>query len=189
MHIYKWTHIESGKVYIGQSIQDPNRRRLEHIADCRYSSKKHHFHNAIRKYGKESFAWEVIDYAKSLEELNELEEKYIDDYDSIKTGYNLRQGGNNRKHSEQSIKLMKESQKAAHTRRRESGGDGGWTRKDGGAMKGKTQTASAKSKIGTANSKHYKGKTWEEIYGVEEAKKRRDAMKQRAKQRKEQKNV
>lgn len=39
MHIYKWTHIENGKSYIGQSIQEPNRRRLEHIAHSRYTGK------------------------------------------------------------------------------------------------------------------------------------------------------
>jgi len=35
MHIYKFTHIESGKCYIGQTIQDPNQRRLEHINHAR----------------------------------------------------------------------------------------------------------------------------------------------------------
>ena len=27
MHIYKWTQKETGKCYIGQSIQEPNQRR------------------------------------------------------------------------------------------------------------------------------------------------------------------
>ena len=32
MHIYKFTHIASGRCYIGQTIQDPNRRRrLAHL--------------------------------------------------------------------------------------------------------------------------------------------------------------
>lgn len=30
MYIYKFTHISTGKCYIGQTIQDPNRRRLAH---------------------------------------------------------------------------------------------------------------------------------------------------------------
>jgi hypothetical protein len=30
MHIYKFTHIETGRCYVGQTIQQPNRRRLEH---------------------------------------------------------------------------------------------------------------------------------------------------------------
>ena len=35
MHIYKFTHTESNRCYIGQTIQDPNHRRLEHIAGIR----------------------------------------------------------------------------------------------------------------------------------------------------------
>ena len=61
MHIYKWTHKLTGKCYIGQSIQDPNQRRLEHINDSKYTTKTYHFHNALRKYSIEAFDWEVID--------------------------------------------------------------------------------------------------------------------------------
>lgn len=35
MHIYKFTHITSGKSYVGQTTQNPNQRRLEHIADSK----------------------------------------------------------------------------------------------------------------------------------------------------------
>ena len=61
MYIYKFTHIDSGRSYIGQTIQDPNHRRLEHISGSRYSEKTYHFHNAIKKYGIDSFIFEVID--------------------------------------------------------------------------------------------------------------------------------
>lgn len=118
MHIYKWTHIESGKCYIGQSIQEPNRRRLEHICDSRDSAKTYHFHNALKKYGVDAFTWEVIDTTESIEELNLLEEKYVKEYDSINNGYNIRQPGGNKLHSEESKKRMSEAQKAAHARRR-----------------------------------------------------------------------
>jgi hypothetical protein len=75
MYIYKFTHIDSGKSYIGQTIQNPNTRRLEHISGSRYTPKSYHFHNALRKYGVESFTFTVIAEATSLEELNSLEEK------------------------------------------------------------------------------------------------------------------
>jgi hypothetical protein len=39
MHIYKWTHTETNRSYIGQSIQEPNRRRLEHISGSRSTKK------------------------------------------------------------------------------------------------------------------------------------------------------
>lgn len=123
MHIYKWTHLETGKSYIGQSIQEPNRRRLEHIANSRHTKKTYHFHNAIRKYGVESFSWEVLAYAKSIDELNYLEDFYIKQFDSINKGYNIRNGGENKLHSEESKKRMSESQKKAHQRRKDLGID------------------------------------------------------------------
>ncbi len=123
MHIYKWTHIESRRCYIGQSIQNPNQRRLEHICDSRHNPRTYHFHNALKKYGVDAFTWEVIDTAESLEELNLLEEKYVIKYDSINNGFNIRDPGNNKLHSEESKKRMKEAQKNAHARRRESSGD------------------------------------------------------------------
>ena len=102
MYIYKFTHIESGRSYIGQTVQDPNRRRLEHIADSRYTTKEYHFHNALRKYGIDAFTFEVIAEAASLEELNKLEEYYVEQYDSINNGFNIRQAGGNKLHSEES---------------------------------------------------------------------------------------
>jgi group I intron endonuclease len=163
MHIYKWTHKETGKCYIGQSIQDPNQRRLEHINNSRYTKKTYHFHNALRKYGIDEFTWEVIDTAASLEELNLLEEKYVVQYDSINNGYNIRQPGNNKKHNKESIERMREAQKLAHIRRKLEG-------RDGGPMKGKTHPNKGKS---CANKGKKKGMTWEEIYGIEGAAQRR----------------
>jgi group I intron endonuclease len=160
MHIYKWTHIESGKCYIGQSIQSPNQRRLEHVNDSKYTKKTYHFHNALRKYGIDAFTWEVIATANSIEELNLLEEKYVTQYDSINNGYNIRQPGNNKKHNPESIKRMSEAQKAAHARRKAEGRNGGWIRKDGGSMLGKAHP----NKGGNKKESFSKGKkSWRMI--------------------------
>jgi group I intron endonuclease len=150
MYIYKFTHIESGRSYVGQTVQDPNRRRLEHIADSRHSPREYHFHNALRKYGIDAFTFEVIDSANSLDELNLLEEKYVEQFDSINNGFNIRQAGGNKLHSEESKQRMREAQKAAHARRRENGTEGGWKRKDGGPMKGKKVSAETKLKMSVA---------------------------------------
>ena len=123
MHIYKFTHIESGRCYIGQTIQDPYRRRLEHISDSKHTTKEYHFHNALRKYGIDSFTFEIIAAANSLEELNLLEEKYVEQFDSISNGFNIRQAGGNKLHSEESKKRMSESQKLAHAKRKAEGRD------------------------------------------------------------------
>ena len=123
MYIYKFTHISSGRSYIGQTVQNPNQRRLEHISDSKHTPREYHFHNALRKYGVESFTFDVIASATTLDELNLLEEKFVIQYDSINNGFNIRQAGNNKLHSEESKKRMSESQKAAHARRKSEGRD------------------------------------------------------------------
>jgi group I intron endonuclease len=170
MHIYKFTHIETGRCYIGQTVQDPNRRRLEHIADSRHTPRTYHFHNALKKYGADAFIFEVIAEATSLEELNLLEEKYIQKFDSIENGFNIRNGGGNKTHHPESIKRMGEAQKLSRIQRKINGTDRGWTRRDGGPMKGKSHP----NKGGTCTNKgKKKGMTWEEIYGIEGAAQRR----------------
>ena len=150
MYIYKFTLIDTNRTYIGQTIQTPNRRRLEHIADSRYTPHTHNFHNALRKYGVSNFTFEVVATASTLEQLNELEQQFIEQYNSINNGFNIRNGGDNKTHNIESIERMKVSQLAAHARRRKEGTDGGWTRKDGGAMKGKIHSDETKEKMSIA---------------------------------------
>jgi group I intron endonuclease len=170
MHIYKFTHLASGRCYIGQTIQDPNRRRLEHIADSKHTPRTYHFHNALKKYGVDSFTFEIIATATTLEELNTLEETFIQQFDSITNGFNIRAGGGNKTHHPDSIKRMSEAQKVARIHRKNNGTDCGWKRKDGGPMKGKVHPNKGKS---CANKGKKKGMTWEEIYGIEGAAQRR----------------
>jgi len=163
MYIYKFTHLKTGRCYIGQTIQDPNRRRLEHICDSKYTSRTYHFHNALKKYGENAFSFEVIAEALTLDELNSLEEKYIKEFDSIANGFNIRNGGGNKTHHPDSIKRMREAQKAAHARRREHAGDKGWHRKDGGSMLGKKHP----NKGGTKKESFSKGTlTWKLVDGI-----------------------
>jgi group I intron endonuclease len=167
MHIYKFTHIESGRCYIGQTIQDPYRRRLEHISGSKHTDSTYHFHNALRKYGIAAFTFDVIAEADSLEELNRLEEQYVNQFNSIENGFNIRQPGDNKIHNPKSIERMRESQRAAHARRKLLGTDGGWTRKDGGPMLGKKQSDTTKEKQRQAhlNATHCRNRTWKLIDG------------------------
>lgn len=50
-------------------------------------------HQAIRKYGEDSFEWSIIDQAYSQEDLDEKEIYWIDYYDSYRNGYNMTLGG------------------------------------------------------------------------------------------------
>ena len=139
MHIYKITNIINQKVYIGQTVQrNPKMRWYAHLADAR-RGKKSYLYDSIRKYSKESFVWEVIDCAASIDELNDKEEHWLNYYkEQGIIVYNNRNAGNNKLHSDKSILKMQESQRQAHARRRAEGRDGGWKRIDGGPMKGKS---------------------------------------------------
>ena len=122
MVIYKITNILNNKSYIGQTIQsNPKMRWYDHQAKSRCGLNQPLF-NAIRKYGVDSFTWEVIDRANSLEELNKLEEQYVKQYNSIDEGYNIRKAGGNKLHNTASIEKMREAQRNAHARRREANG-------------------------------------------------------------------
>lgn len=94
MYVYKITNTINNKVYIGitQSIE---KRRIQH-----FNCKKHHpLYNAIRKYGKDNFTFEVIDTSNDRKVLCELEKYYIKLYNSTnrKYGYNISSGGEDNK--------------------------------------------------------------------------------------------
>jgi group I intron endonuclease len=141
MHIYKITNTSNGKVYIGQTIQrNPKIRWYAHLADAR-RGKKSYLLDSIRKYGKESFVWETIDSASSIEELNTKEEHWLNFYRARGiTVYNNREAGSNKTHSPESIEKMRAAQKLRHA----TTNVGGWKRQDGGAMKGKKHPGKGK---------------------------------------------
>jgi hypothetical protein len=91
--IYKATNIFNGKVYIGQTIQELEKRKRQHIKDS--INPKYHFHRAIKKYGEESFLWEVLHYSTDSRELNNLEIEEIKKHSSYgrESGYNMTIGG------------------------------------------------------------------------------------------------
>lgn len=57
--IYKATNIVNGKCYIGQTIRKLQLRINSHFC-LTDKNDGITFHNAIKKYGKESFKWEKI---------------------------------------------------------------------------------------------------------------------------------
>lgn len=94
MIIYKITNKINGKVYIGQTTDSLSRRKSEHI-QAATSGSKSKLYSAMRKYGVENFEFEQIDTANTKDELNYKEIKYIVEYDSVRTGYNMYYGGAN----------------------------------------------------------------------------------------------
>ena len=82
--IYKIENLINGKVYIGQSIHI-ERRWQEH---CQPSSRSL-VGKAIQKYGKEHFTFQILEECAE-EQLDELEERYISEYNSVvPNGYNI----------------------------------------------------------------------------------------------------
>ena len=58
--IYKITNKINNKVYIGKSIYI-ERRWYEHKTDMNNINKQNHLYNAMRKYGKDNFLFEIIE--------------------------------------------------------------------------------------------------------------------------------
>lgn len=95
----------TGKNYIGQTIQEMHRRAGTNgsgYEECSY------FWNAIQKYGWNKFVPDIIYYAHSQQEADEWEDYFIDFYDARNPdkGYNLKAGGSNGKHSEETKKKI-----------------------------------------------------------------------------------
>ena len=103
--IYKATCKVNGKNYIGQANKFQGKlsdkwgyikRWKSHVYEALHSKSDHCslLNNAIRKYGPENFIIERIDEADDQDELDELETKYIEEYNSlVPNGYNLDTGG------------------------------------------------------------------------------------------------
>lgn len=96
--IYKYTS-PSGKVYIGQTMQENERRQTFLNPNKIYAGKK--INAARQKYGVNNFEYQVIFRISSLikeevkEILNQKEIQYIKMFDSYYNGYNSTIGGNN----------------------------------------------------------------------------------------------
>lgn len=90
--IYKYTS-PSNKVYIGQTLNEERRRKEFLNLKKQYGGLK--INNARKKYKPENFKYEILfenEYdtiENANKELNEKEEYYIKQYDSINNGYNI----------------------------------------------------------------------------------------------------
>lgn len=84
----------NNKKYIGQTIQEINKRFNQHL-QLRQSNKNQLIFKAIKKYGKENFYIKVLkDNINTYKDLNFYEEYYIKEYNSMTpNGYNMCPGG------------------------------------------------------------------------------------------------
>lgn len=92
--IYKITNKINGKIYIGQTSLSVEDRFNAHVYNAETNC-QFHLSKAIRKYGKENFIFESIDYALTKKEINEKEIYWIKELKSNNRlyGYNMTYGG------------------------------------------------------------------------------------------------
>ena len=147
MHIYTIKNLVNGKMYVGQTIQSNAKMRWYAHCDMARKGKKSHLYDSMRKHGVENFLWEIVDQANTISQLNELETAWANKLRNQGiTLYNNRETGNNKKHSIESIEKMRRVHKLRHA----TTIVGGWKRKDGSAMKGKTHSLETRKKMSIA---------------------------------------
>ena len=88
MGIYKITNKNTGEIYIGQA-SNIERRFSEHK-----QARRQTIDNYINVLGVENFEFEIVEECEE-NKLDELEQYYINKFDSINSGYNWQQGGFN----------------------------------------------------------------------------------------------
>jgi len=84
-YIYKTTNLINNRCYIG--------KRTKPIFDKNYYGSGIALQSAIKKYGKDNFKIEILHWAKTVDELNQLEIDAISLYESLNDLYNIASGG------------------------------------------------------------------------------------------------
>ena len=96
--IYKITN-PKGNSYIGQS-RDIEHRFYYYKLSSEWIKEQRKLYNSIKKYGHENHTFEIIEECTE-EVINNREIYWIEFYDSVKNGLNLKYGGIGGRHSEE----------------------------------------------------------------------------------------
>ena len=115
--IYKITNIKSGKMYIGETkLDDPQQRWKGHLQSINRNQGCSALRDAIKKYGKDAFKFEVLIICFD-EDRFFYEKEYIKKYNTqVPNGYNILPGGEGggflgKKHTPEALKKISESAK------------------------------------------------------------------------------
>lgn len=118
-HYCVYVHISpSGKMYIGQTGQKPERRWKNGAGYLSVENGKYKqpmFAHAILKYGWDNFQHEIIANNLTKEEADSFEKLLIEKFDTINDeyGYNCREGGSNGGISEEARKKISNAHKGS----------------------------------------------------------------------------
>jgi len=110
MIIYRATNVVNNKSYIGLTLKSLASRKAKHLNSLQREDSK--FYRAIKKYGRDSFKWEIIHQnITDYELLKRLEKNYIA---ILRPEYNSTNGGDGSfgyKHSDKAKQRMSEVKK------------------------------------------------------------------------------
>ena len=88
--IYIIKNFANGKYYIGQTVQSSQERFSQHIRESYTKGRKEYDYclsRGIRKYGKEAFDFAILAPKVPIEDLDLVEEHYIDMYNTTDPTY------------------------------------------------------------------------------------------------------
>ena len=108
-YVYKITNTVNNKSYIGISIHEPEKGRIrDHLS----GHGNRIIANAVKKYGKDAFTYEILEANVFDEFLPDLEVAYIANHNTVApNGYNLDSGGSHKIPSEETRRKMSDSGK------------------------------------------------------------------------------
>ena len=167
--IYRITNLINNKVYIGQTVRNYKIRFREHrIKAKKFIDKGQEIHKSIKKFGIENFIFEPICSCFDLSELNDRETFFILKHRSNEPnfGYNGDTGGNNKIPNEVTRKKVSDNHIDVSGKNNPMFGNcwsKEWKEEQSKLKKGKP--SGRKGEVSP-----FKGKTYEEIMGVEKAK-------------------
>lgn len=101
--IYVITNTVNDKIYVGQTWRSLISRFSKHANEKGCAK----IHNAIKKYGKNKFTIKYIALTFDQQNADKIESYFINKFDTIENGYNLREGGSCGKFSELSKEKMR----------------------------------------------------------------------------------
>jgi group I intron endonuclease len=103
--IYIVTNLKNGRFYVGQTKRTVAHRWAVHKSEAK-NRPGCYFHKAIRKNGPDSFDVQEVASADSRFELDRLEKAWIIVTDALRSGYNLRSGGEGSQHTAEVIERI-----------------------------------------------------------------------------------
>ena len=87
--IYCIHNLTTGKKYIGQTVKKLQRRVFRHFRTINETK----ISRAIQKYSKYNFVYGIVEEVEDTNLLDEREKYWIQYYDTVNDGFNIKEGG------------------------------------------------------------------------------------------------